>query len=427
MTQEERKLKREQDTKRSIAVLTGLACIVIAVVAAVVLLISFLMKDKDKPIINIQKNTETQNETDAGSTEETEKPVIDPLTQEAITIVTGMTTEQKVAQMFVITPDSLTGTAGATVVGNTTKQAYAKYPVGGLVYEKNNFKTAEQTQAMLEAMKTLSVETVGLPIFLGVEEEGGKASVIASNSPLDVDNIDNMSVIGATGDAAKAYEASAAIGTYMSGLGFNLNFAPMADVLTNEANTALTDRSFGTDSAIVADMTVSALQGLKEKGVYGVVKHFPGQGATIGDSRKGAVSTDKTLEELMACELVPFQKAIESGAEFIMVGHISVPGITGNTLPSSLSDYMITQVLRTEMGYKGIVITDAMNVKAITDSYNSGDAAVAAIQAGADMVFMPADFEMAYNAVLEAVKNGTISEEKINSSMVRIVKIKLGM
>lgn len=426
MTQEERRLKRERDTKKAFVTLTGLVCIVITVVVAAVLLINFFMKDKQAN--NNQPVTETQKEAATGSTEQqTEKPIIDPLTQEAITIVTGMSIEQKVAQMFVITPDALTGTTGATVVGNTTKQAYAEHPVGGLIYEKNNFKTKEQTKAMLEAMKTLSVETIALPIFLGVEEEGGKASVIASKSPLDVDNIDDMSAIGATGDAAKAYEASATIGSYLSELGFNLNLAPVGDVLTNESNTALADRSFGKDSSVVADMTVSALQGLKEKGIYGVVKHFPGQGATIGDARKGAVSTEKTLEELMACELVPFEKAIASGAEFIMAGHISVPGITGNTVPTSLSEYMITQVLRTEMGYKGIIITDAMNVKAITESYDSGEAAIAAINAGVDMILMPADFEAAYDAVLGAVKNGTIPEERINSSMVRIVKAKLGM
>lgn len=427
MTQEERKLKRERDTKKAFITLTGLVCIVIAVVAAAVLGINFFM-DKKEIISNNQPATETQKESENNATEQqTEKPVIDPLTQEAITVVTGMTTEQKVAQMFIITPYALTGTQGATVVGNTTKQEYAKYPVGGLIYEKNNFKTKEQTKAMLEAMKALSVETVALPIFLGVEEEGGKASVIASTSPLDVDNIDDMSTIGASGDAAKAYEAAATIGTYLSDLGFNLNLAPVADVLTNESNTALENRSFGSDSTVVSDMTVSALQGFKEKGIYSVVKHFPGQGATIGDSRKGAVSTDKTLDELMTCELVPFQNAIASGAEFIMAGHIAVPGITGNTVPASLSEYMITQVLRTEMGYKGIIITDAMNVKAITESYDSAQAAIEAINAGADMILMPADFKAAYDAVLGAVKNGTISEERINSSLVRIVKAKLSM
>lgn len=427
MTQEERRLKRERDTKKAFVTLTGLICIVIAVVVAAVLGINFFM-DKKEIVSNNQPVTDTQKDTENGATEQqTEKPLIDPLTQEAITIVTGMSIEQKVAQMFVITPDALTGTEGATVVGNTTKQSYAKYPVGGLIYEKNNFKTKEQTKAMLEAMKTLSLETTALPIFLGVEEEGGKASVIASTSPLDVDNIDNMSTVGASGDAAKAYEAAATIGTYLSDLGFNLNLAPMADVLTNESNTALENRSFGSDSTVVSDMTVSALQGLKEKGIYGVVKHFPGQGATIGDSRKGAVSTNKTLEELMACELVPFEKAIASGAEFVMTGHISVPGITGNMVPASLSEYMITQVLRTEMGYKGIVITDAMNVKAITESYDSGQAAIEAINAGVDMILMPADFEAAYNAVLGAVKDGTILEERINTSLVRIVKVKLGM
>ncbi len=431
MTREERKLKREHDTKNAVALIVGIVCIVIAVGIGGVLLAGTFMKNQTVADTqnNTNTNTNTQTNPDGEQQQEpvTETPVIDPLTEQAIAVVTNMTLEQKIAQMFVVTPDAFTGTIGASVVGNTTKQNFAKYPVGGLIYEKNNFKTKEQTMAMLEAMQALSKETLALPIFLGVEEEGGRNSVIASRSPLDVENLDDMSVVGASKDAAKAYESAAIVGTYLQELGFNLDLAPVADVLTNDSNTELTGRSFGSDSALVGDMTVSALQGLKEKNIYGVVKHFPGLGATAGNCAEGAVSTDKTLEELQACELLPFQKAIEAGTSFIMVGHISVPNITGNNIPSSLSDYMISQVLRTEMGYKGIIITDALNQKAITDSYDSSEAAVMAINAGADMILMPADFTAAYNGVLEAVQNGVISEERINTSLVRIVKVKLEM
>lgn len=436
MTREERRQKREHDTKNAVALIVGIVCIVIAVGVGGLLLAGTFMRNQaiadNQTNTDANTNTNTQTSTDGQqeqNTQEpvTETPVIDPLTEQAIAVVTNLTLEQKIAQMFVVTPNEFTGTIGASVVGNTTKQNFAKYPVGGFIYEKNNFKTKEQIMAMLEAMQALSKETLALPIFLGVEEEGGKNSVIASRSPLDVENLDDTSVIGATGDATKAYEAAAVVGTYLQELGFNLDLAPVADVLTNDANTELTGRSFGSDSTLVSDMAVSALQGLKDKNIYGVVKHFPGLGATAGTSEEGVVSTNKTLEELMACELVPFQKAIEAGTSFMMVGHISVPNITGNNIPSSLSDYMISQVLRTDMGYKGIVITDAMNQKAITDTYSSSEAAIAAINAGADMILMPADFKAAYQGVLEAVQNGVISEERINTSLVRIVKVKLGM
>ncbi len=428
MTQEERRLKRQQDTKSAMTLLGGLACIVVALIIVIVLVVSFFLKKNDEPVVDTQVTTETQVETESETTvPETEEPIIDPLTQEAIAVVAGMSLEQKVAQMFIVTPDALTGTNGATIVGNTTKRVFAEYPVGGLVYEKGNFKTKEQTQEMLKAMEALSIETVALPIFLSVEEEGGKASVIASKSPIDVDNIKNMSEIGATGDNVKAYEAGQTIGNYLYDLGFNMDFAPVADVLSNTNNSALAKRSFGSDSAVVRDMVCGVWDGLAENNIIGVVKYFPGYGSTGGDGSEGAVSTNKTLEELKTSELVPFQLAIDTRAQFIMVGHVSVPGITGSELPSSLSEYMINQVLRTDMGFDGIVVTDAMNKKAITASYNSADAAVTAIEAGADIILMPKDFKEAYKAVLEAVRSGRISEERINTSLVRIVKAKLGM
>lgn len=428
MTQEERRLKRQQDTKSAMTLLGGVACILVALIIVIVLALSFILKNNEEPVVDTQVATETETQTETEIVvPETEEPLIDPLTQEAIAVVAGMSLEQKVAQMFIVTPDGLTGTNGATVVGNTTKRVYAEYPVGGLVYEKDNFKTREQTQEMLKAMEALSIETVALPIFLGVQEEGGKASVIASKSPIDVDNIKNMSEIGATGDNVKAYEAGQTIGNYLYDLGFNMDFAPVADVLTNANNTAMAKRSFGSDGAVVGAMVCSALDGLSENNIAGVVKYFPGYGCAGGDGSEGAVSTDKTLEELKASELVPFQLAIDTRAQFIMVGHISVPSITGSTLPCSLSEYMINQVLRADMGFEGVVVTDAMNKKAITASYGSAEAAVTAIEAGADIILMPNDFKEAYEGVLEAVRSGKITEERINTSLVRIVKAKMGM
>lgn len=428
MTQEERRLKRQQDTKQAMLLLTGMGCVAIMVVILLVLTISFLLKDKDEPVTDTQGVIETEIETESVIIEtEKEESIIDPLTQEAISVVAGMTLEQKVAQMFIVTPDGLTGTNGATIVGNTTKSVYAAYPVGGLIYEKDNFQTKEQTKAMLEAMESLSMDTIALPIFLGVEEEGGKASMIASKSPIDVDNIDNMSEIGVSGDTTIAYEAGQKIGNYLYDLGFNMNFAPVADVLSNSDNSAMVNRSFGSDSAVAGSMVSGILDGLAENNIIGVVKYFPGYGSTSGDGTEGTVSTEKTLEELKMSELVPFQLAIDAGTDFVMVGHVSVPNITGSEIPSSLSEYMITQVLRNDMGFTGIVITDAMNKKAITNSYESADAAVTAVAAGADIVLMPEDFKEAYEGVIEAVNSGVISEERINTSLVRIVKVKLGM
>lgn len=427
MTQEERKERRKQDTKKAVVTLVSLICIVIIVVAGGIVLFQHFMPEQvaDKP-----KDTET---TETSETENTELPVVpvvpevDPQTEQAQAFVAGMTLEQKVAQMFIITPDALTGVSGATRAGDATKSAYAEHPVGGLIYMSGNLKDTAQTQEMLANMMAYSQEITGLPLFLGVDEEGGSVSRIASNMEFGIADVGDMSEIGATGDPENARAVGNTLGGYLSELGFNMDFAPVADVITNPENQVVQYRSFGSDSELVSCMVVAELQGLQEQNVYGVVKHFPGHGGTAGDSHDGAAVTERTLDEMMASELVPFYGAINAGADFIMVGHISTPNITGNDIPSSLSEYMITELLRGQMGYQGIVVTDAMNMGAITGSYTSAEAAVAAVQAGVDIILMPEDYTAAYNGILEAVNNGTITEERINESVVRIVKVKQEM
>ena len=213
----------------------------------------------------------------------------------------------------------------------------------------------------------------------------------------------------------------------MYDLGFNFNLAPVADLLTNSDNAAIKDRSFGSDATLVTSMALSVLQGFEENNVYGVIKHFPGHGSTAGDSSNQVAENLKTLEELRETDFVPFQNLINAGADFIMVGHISVPNVTGSTAPSSMSEYMITQILRKEMSFDGVVITDALNKKAITSNYDSATAAVTAIAAGADMLLMPQDFRAAYKGVIDAVNSGALTEEQINTAVVRIIKAKQAM
>ena len=428
MTQEERRQRREQDTKNAVVVMIGLVCILAALIIGAVLVAGKFLKKDDVPVDTSNTEIVTETETEVVPTEtEAPEPVIDEATQQAIAVVSGMTLEQKVAQMFIITPDALANVNGATVFGNTSKQAYSDYPVGGLIYTSKNLKGKEQTADMVSKMKEYAKEVTGLPVFLGVEEEGGSVTKIASVAGYGVTKVDNMSTIGATGDANKAYEAGATIGSYLYDLGFNFNLAPVADILTNADNQAIKDRSFGSDSTMVTSMVLSMLQGFEENNIYGVIKHFPGHGSTAGDSSSAVAENIKTLEELRASDFVPFQNAINAGVDFIMVGHISVPNVTGSTAPSSMSEYMITQILREEMGFDGVVITDALNKKSITNTYDSATAAVTAISAGADMILMPADFRAAYKGVIDAVNSGTITEEQINTAVVRIVKAKLAM
>ena len=224
----------------------------------------------------------------------------------------------------------------------------------------------------------------------------------------------------------QAYRLGEAVGAYLSRMGFNLDFAPVADVLTNPDNTVVKRRSYGSDPQMVAEMVIGNLKGLKQRQVHGCVKHFPGHGATLGDTHEGYSYTDKSWEELKGADAVPFQESISWGVDFVMVGHISLPQVTGNDVPASLSPSVVGGLLREEMGYHGIVLTDALNMKAISGQYTSAQAAVQAILAGNDMVLMPLDFKGAYQGVLDAVENGTITLERLEESLSRILKVKLG-
>jgi beta-N-acetylhexosaminidase len=431
MNQEERRQRRQKDTKSAVIVCVIVMLILLVLVAGGVFLVGRLLP-KGGGQNEGTDGTELPGENVVATEEVTEQPQTevqtDPVEEQAAQLVSQMTLEDKIAQMFVITPNALTGYAsGVTAAGDTTKEAYQSRPVGGIVYMADNLTDPEQTTTMLSNMQEIARERTGLPVFLCVDEEGGSVARIAGNDAFGVTDVGNMSDIGASGDVQNAYNAGSTIGSYLAALGFNVDFAPVADVLTNPDNQVIGQRSFGSDAQTVAGMVTSELQGLSAAGVYGMVKHFPGHGGTSGDSHDGAVSTDKTLEELMAEELVPFQSAIDGGVNFVMVGHISAPNVTGDNAPATLSKVLITDVLRGQMGYNGIVITDAMNMEAITGFYNSDKAAVLAVTAGADMILMPADYNTAYTGILNAVNDGTITEERINESVTRIVKAKLAM
>lgn len=363
------------------------------------------------------------NSADTGSAAQT-KPT---KTEEVQNIVDSMSLEEKVAQLFLVQPEAIVDIGTATAAGDATKQAINKTPVGGFVYFSDNLQSEQQVQDMLRNVQKYSEDRIGLPAFLSVDEEGGTVARVASTGRFNVTDVGDMAKIGASGDVQQARQAGETIGSYLSELGFNLDFAPDADVLTNPDNTVVKKRSFGSDPRVVSDMSLAVAQGLAQHQVYSVYKHFPGHGATAGDTHQGYAYTDKTLDELKQSELIPFENAIQNNAAFIMAAHISAPRVTGDDTPASLSKTMITDILRGQMGYDGIVVTDAMNMGAVTEQYTSAQAAVKALQAGADLVLMPEDFQEAYQGVLDAVKDGTLTEQRINESVTRIVKVKVHM
>ena len=278
---------------------------------------------------------------------------------------------------------------------------------------------------MLGNIQQYSMDRIGLPLFLCVDEEGGRIARIANNRAFCVENVGSMTEIGKKCDYDTAYKAGEDIGEYLSELGFNLDFAPVADVADDTYNSVLYQRTFSDDPEVVSSLANAVSKGLNSKGVISVYKHFPGHGSTSGDPHNGYAVTKKTIGELKNADLVPFKNGIEEDVSMIMVGHISLPNIVGDDTPASLSKKVITDILRNDMEYDGVVVTDAMNMGAIKDNYESDEAALLAVMAGADIVLMPKDFNKAYEGILSAVKNGTVSEERIDESVTRILRLKM--
>ena len=343
-----------------------------------------------------------------------EKSYLDEIVDSCIS---EMPIEDKVAGLFMITPEALTDIDLAIRAGDTTKEKLGEYAVGGLIYFSENMRSADQLKEMLQNTKIYSK----YPVFLGVEEEGGKVSRVAKSGLAD--NAGKAADIGTSGDPQKAKDAGAATGTYLAEFGFNLNFAPVADVNIAE-NSYIGERAYGNDVGQVGSMVAAAVEGIQGTGVSACLKHFPGLGSTTEDPHAGMAGTERSFDEFAQEELTVFRAGIDAGVDFVMVSHLSVPGITGDNTPSSLSSIVINDVLRGQMEYDGIVITDAMNMGAITAYYTADQAAVMALQAGADMILIPEDFETAYKGVLEAVNNGTLTEERIDESLRRIFRVK---
>lgn len=376
------------------------------------------------PEVETETEPEEVKEIKTEEVKEPEKSAEELLEEQIDKMIADMSLEERVLQLFVITPEALTRVDTVVAAGEATKEAIIERPVGGLIYFQKNLQNPEQVKEMLSNTYQYYREA-GAPVpFLSVDEEGGSVARIGGQSAFGVERLPDMRVIGENGNVEEAKRVGDVIGSYLSELGFNLDFAPDADVLTNPQNEVVKKRSFGSDAELVSRMSMAVVKGLEEHGIYATLKHYPGHGATLSDSHKGYAYTDKTLEELMEEELIPFKEGISEDIHFIMVAHISVPEITKDTVPCSLSPYMVTDVLRKQLGYQGIVITDAMNMGAISQEYNSKEASVMALKAGVDLVLMPTDFEEAYQGVLSAIEEGELTEERIDESVRRVLRLK---
>lgn len=326
-----------------------------------------------------------------------------------------MSLRDKVCQMMFVRPESITGIDVVTAAGDTTKSALEQYPVGGIVYFAQNMESKDQVKEMIDNSQSYS--KVGL--FISTDEEGGMVNRLMNT--VGTTYIDSMYNYKDEG-TQKAHDNAYTIASDMAALGFNMDFAPVADVWSNPDNTVIGERAYSDDYSQAAELVGSAVKGFEDGGVMCTLKHFPGHGDTAEDSHYSSAYVRRTKDEIMADEMQPFTAGIDAGAEFVMVGHLIVPDI--DELPATLSYKITTEMLRNEMHFDGIAITDSLAMSSIADNYGVGESAVMSIKAGIDMLLDPTDIDTAIDAVVQAVESGDITEDRIDESVRRILTLK---
>ena len=332
-------------------------------------------------------------------------------------VLNTMSLQEQVAQLFFVKPEALSAQT-VTKMDETMKEALGTYPVGGIILFANNIVSRQQVLDFNQALQ----EAAPTSLFLGVDEEGGRVARITSQSAMGYEKLPRALNVQT---AEQAGEIGVRLGTILTELGFNLDFAPDADVFTNPQNTVIGDRAFSRTPEVAAEFVSAQVKGLHTKNIATAIKHFPGHGDTTVDSHKALPSVSHDLERLRQTEWVPFRAGIAAGTDMVMVGHIAVPNVTGTDEPSTLSETIVQDCLREELGFSGVIITDALDMGAVVERYGASDAAVRALQAGCDMLLMPKDFHAAYEGVLEAVQDGRISQERLSDAVLHILQAKV--
>lgn len=346
----------------------------------------------------------------------------EPEPSDAQQVLNKMTLKEKVCQLFVVPVDDVAGKYNTVAITEDFLLFYNEFPVGGYILFEDNLKNHEQSEFLLKNLNNLSFNRFSIPTFLTVDEEGGKVARIGNNEGFNVEKFDNMFY---TESADKAFYIGNTIGAYLKNIGFNVDLAPVADVFSNSENEVIGVRSFSNDPYVVCEYALNYANGLKANGIYATYKHFPGHGATKGDTHVDYAFTDKTYEELMECELLPFKSAADNNIPFIMTSHISLPSVLGDYTPVTFSYEAVTGILKNDLGYKGLVITDSLKMGAISKHYSSAEAAVLAFKAGNDLLLMPENIPEAVNGIIDAVNKGEISEDRLNQSVLKIIEYKL--
>lgn len=349
-----------------------------------------------------------------------------------------MTLEQKVGQM--IMPDfRLWNGVNHTQLAPEVGRIIDRFDLGGVILFAENVSETEQTTKLVHDLQKVVEQDPSndIPLFVTIDQEGGIVTRLGTGT-----NLPGNMALGATRSPAYAEAAGGIIGSELHALGINVNFGPVLDVNNNPGNPVIGVRSFSSDPNLVGELGSAMTQGIQQQGVAATAKHFPGHGDTAVDSHYGLPVVDKSLAELKQLELIPFKRAIDEGIDMVMTGHIGMPQIEDEVveskqgtfpLPATLSDDVITGVLREELGYQGLVVTDALNMQAIADNFTESEAVIKTFKAGVDIALMPTilrsandvtKLESIFDDVIEAVESGDLKEADIDRSVERILTLK---
>ena len=326
----------------------------------------------------------------------------------------NMTLDEKIGQMITIGIDGYS-------VDDTAKQLITDKKVGGVILFKDNISDSNQLLQLINDIKGIN-STNKIPIFISVDQEGGRVNRL----PSEIKSLPSNEVVGNKNDNKLAYDIGKNIGYALGSFGFNMDFAPVLDVNSNPNNTVIGDRSFSNDKDKVASLGASEINGFKDSNIISVAKHFPGHGDTATDSHYALPIINKTLDELKSVEFVPFKKSIEEKVPAIMVSHILMPQIDANN-PASMSKTIITDILRKDLKFDGLIVTDDMTMGAVTNELDITTACINSINAGADLLLVCHGYHNeinVINAIKDSVNNRIISIDTINNSVYRILSLK---
>ena len=392
----------------------ALVYLLVLTVLAVVLVVVCVRRGQDaaQPSPTPRTSASPTPRTSASPTPRTSAKVRKDAAQ---TLLDGMTTQEKICQLLIVHPEALTG--GGTVTGMTDELAAAlrAYPVGGLLLSAGNMTSGEQLAALTGALAD-GCKTAPL---ISVDEEGGRVARLMNT--VGTTKLGSMYSYRAQGTQG-AHDNAQTIARDIAAYGFNTDFAPVADVWTNKRSNAIGDRAYSDDYDEAAELVAAAVKGFHDGGVICCLKHFPGHGSTATDSHNGAATVDKTLPQLRQEDLKPFVSGIAAGADMVMVGHLTVP--TMDDAPASLSRKIVTNLLRYDLGFRGVIVTDGLQMQALAQ-YADSEKAVLALAAGNDMLLEISDVSGTVAAIEKALADGTLSRTALDESVLRILQLKL--